>query len=65
MSCLTSNLLHITSQDKAALKKSYDSYCKQFNINALPDLTNDSQAQGYSNDYDFRVRTDAGKIYVR
>ncbi|GMH49776.1 hypothetical protein TL16_g00611, partial [Triparma laevis f. inornata] len=55
----------IRSQDKSALKKSYDAYCKKFDINALPDLTNDSQAQGYSNDYDFRVGTKAGKIYVR
>mmetsp|Transcript_5974 Transcript_5974/g.12396 ORF Transcript_5974/g.12396 Transcript_5974/m.12396 type:complete len:188 (+) Transcript_5974:68-631(+) len=56
----------IRSQDKAGLKKAYDAYCKEFDVAPLPDLVGSKSAsQGYSTDYDYRVRTNAATIYVR
>ena len=56
----------IRAQDKPGLKKAYDDYVKAFDIGGLPDLVGDNaNSQGYSNDYDYRVRTKAATIYVR
>eukprot|EP00814_Leptocylindrus_danicus_P014383 CAMPEP_0116048076 /NCGR_PEP_ID=MMETSP0321-20121206/29337_1 /TAXON_ID=163516 /ORGANISM="Leptocylindrus danicus var. danicus, Strain B650" /LENGTH=186 /DNA_ID=CAMNT_0003530209 /DNA_START=1028 /DNA_END=1588 /DNA_ORIENTATION=+ len=57
----------IRSGDKSALASAYDDYMKTNGISALPDVSTDgkSPGQGYSCDYDFRARTNAGAIYVR
>lgn len=58
----------IRAKDKSALKKAYDNYLVICEITGLPDETAKggfSQGQGYSNDYDYRVRTKAGTIYQR
>lgn len=54
----------IRSQDKAALKKAYSTYVAANEIVPLPDVSKDA-GQGYSGDYDYRVRTKAGSVYVR
>lgn len=54
----------IRSQDKGALKTAYDKYVADNGINTLPSIDN-TQGQGYSSDYDFRMRTSAGAIYQR
>jgi len=54
----------IRSKDKAGLKAAYDSYVATNNIKPLP--TVDVQTgQGYSSDYDYRVKTKAAAVYVR
>lgn len=54
----------IRSGDKAAVKSAYDSYVAANEIRALPTVSSDD-GQGYCSDYDFRVRSKAGAIYVR
>uniref|UniRef100_A0A7S2IG61 Photosystem II Psb31 protein domain-containing protein n=1 Tax=Helicotheca tamesis TaxID=374047 RepID=A0A7S2IG61_9STRA len=54
----------IRSKDSAALKSAYKSYIAANDISALPAVDANS-GQGYCSDYDYRVRTDAGAIYVR
>mmetsp|Transcript_10782 Transcript_10782/g.15206 ORF Transcript_10782/g.15206 Transcript_10782/m.15206 type:complete len:182 (+) Transcript_10782:167-712(+) len=54
----------IRSQDKAGLKSAYESYIATCDIAPLPEV-NPDKGQGYSNDFDFRVKTSAGAIYVR
>lgn len=54
----------IRSQDKGALKTAYDKYVADNGINPLPSIDN-TQGQGFSSDYDFRMRTSAGAIYQR
>lgn len=54
----------IRSKDKAALKTAYDAYMKSTDISDF-DAIDNSNAQGYSCDYDYRVRTKQGAIYVR
>ena len=48
----------IRAGDKAAVKKAYDTYVSANGISGLPSVTN-SYGQGYSSDYDYRVRTSA------
>lgn len=54
----------IRSKDKAALKSAYDSYIV---ANEIPNFAavDSSSGQGYSSDYDYRVRTPQAAIYVR
>lgn len=54
----------IRSGDKAAVKAAYDAYVSANDISALPTVDPNS-GQGYCNDYDYRVRSKAGAIYVR
>lgn len=54
----------IRAGDKAAVKSAYDTYVKSNEITGLPDV-DPQTGQGYCNDYDFRVRSKAGAIYVR
>ena len=54
----------IRSKDKAALKSAYDSYVASNGIKA-PAAIDASYGQGYSSDYDYRVRTNQASIYVR
>jgi hypothetical protein len=54
----------IRAGDKAAVKSAYDTYVKSNDITGLP-AVDPQTGQGYCNDYDFRVRSKAGAIYVR
>ena len=54
----------IRSKDKAALKSAYDSYVASNDIKEPPAL-DANKGQGYSSDYDYRVRTNQAAIYVR
>ena len=54
----------IRSKDKAALSTAYKSYLKIVDMSDY-DAINAEQGQGYSNDYDYRVRTDQASIWVR
>jgi len=54
----------IRSKDKSALKSAYDSYVASNDIAAYGALSADS-GQGYSSDYDYRVRTKQAAIWVR
>mmetsp|Transcript_90116 Transcript_90116/g.135073 ORF Transcript_90116/g.135073 Transcript_90116/m.135073 type:complete len:182 (-) Transcript_90116:114-659(-) len=54
----------IRSKDKAALKSAYDSYVAGNGIKAYSDIT-PSYGQGYSSDFDYRVRTNQATVYVR
>ena len=49
----------IRAQDKAGLKAAYDEYVASCDISPLPTVGTDN-GQGYSSDYDYRVRTKAG-----
>jgi len=55
----------IRSKDKGALKKSFESYLASNEITGLPNEESNSKGQGYSTDYDYRLRTKAGTIYQR
>lgn len=48
----------VKSSDKAALKSAYDAYVKANEISDLPAVSV-KNGQGYSSDYDYRVRTSA------
>jgi len=54
----------IRSKDAAGLKSAYGSYISANGINPLP-AVDASTGQGYCSDYDYRVRSSAGAIYVR
>ena len=54
----------IRGQDKAALKSAYDSYVKANDISRYGDIDS-AKGQGYSGDFDYRVRTNQAAIYVR
>ena len=54
----------IRAKDKAALKKAYDSYVAANDIKA-PSPLDANKGQGYSSDYDYRVRTPQAAVYVR
>ena len=54
----------IRSKDKAALKSAYDSYVASNEIKE-PKPLESKGGQGYSSDYDYRVRTAQAAIYVR
>lgn len=54
----------IRSKDKAALKSAYDSYMSSNGISEYAATTADV-GQGYSSDYDYRVRTPQASIWVR
>jgi hypothetical protein len=54
----------IRSKDSAALKKAYESYVSTNGIKEAAPLTAD-RGQGYSSDYDYRVRTKQAAVYVR
>mmetsp|Transcript_8233 Transcript_8233/g.7777 ORF Transcript_8233/g.7777 Transcript_8233/m.7777 type:complete len:177 (+) Transcript_8233:26-556(+) len=54
----------IRSGDKAAVKSAYDTYVTTNKINILPTVDS-NEGQGYCSDFDFRVRSSAGAIYVR
>ena len=49
----------IRTGDKGALQSAYDSYISTNGINPLPAVSSDN-GQGYSSDYDFRVKTKSG-----
>ena len=57
----------IRAKDKAGLKSAYDSYVASNDISPLPEVSIDGSqpGQGYSSDFDYRVRSKAGAIYVR
>eukprot|EP01083_Nonionella_stella_P220650 789241_1 len=54
----------IRSGDKAGVKSAYETYVSSNKINALPTV-DPNDGQGYCSDFDFRVRSSAGAIYVR
>jgi hypothetical protein len=54
----------IRSKDAAALKQAYNSYVAANDIKEPKALENKS-GQGYSSDFDYRVRTKQAAIYVR
>mmetsp|Transcript_17233 Transcript_17233/g.49002 ORF Transcript_17233/g.49002 Transcript_17233/m.49002 type:complete len:180 (+) Transcript_17233:56-595(+) len=54
----------IRAKDKAALKTAYDSFVAANDIKDPPAL-DANKGQGYSSDYDYRVRTKQAAIYVR
>jgi hypothetical protein len=54
----------IRSKDSSALKKAYDSYMTSNSISDFSAITA-SDGQGYSSDYDYRVKTPQAAIYVR
>jgi len=54
----------IKSGDKAALKSAYSTYVASNDIKPFP-VVDPKKGQGYSSDYDFKVRTPAAAIYVR
>lgn len=54
----------IRAKDKAALKSAYDSYVAANEIKEFKAL-DPTSGQGYSNDFDYRVRTKQAAIYVR
>lgn len=54
----------IRSKDKAALKSAYDAYVAANNISDFSTIDANS-GQGYSGDFDYRVRTNQASIWVR
>lgn len=54
----------VKAGDKAALKSAYSSYVAANDIKPLP-AVDPNKGQGYSGDFDYRVRTQAAAIYVR
>jgi hypothetical protein len=54
----------IRAKDKAALKSAYASYVDTNNIKGYATIT-PSYGQGYSGDFDYRVKTNQATIYVR
>lgn len=54
----------IRSKDTGALKKAYDSYLASNSISDFKAITAD-EGQGYSSDYDYRVKTKQAAIWVR
>ena len=54
----------IRAKDKAALKSAYDTYVAANEIKE-PKAIDASYGQGYSSDFDYRVRTKQAAIYVR
>ena len=53
----------VESKDKAKLKEAYAAFVKNADINTKP--VDVSSGQGYSGDYDWKVRTPKGAIYQR
>jgi ribosomal protein L18 len=53
----------IRAGDKAALKSTYTKYVADNGIKAFPTVGKDGQ--GYSGDFDYKVRSKAGVVYVR
>lgn len=54
----------IRSKDAKELKSAYAAYIKTVDMSDFDAITTDD-GQGYSNDYDYRVRTKQGTIWVR
>jgi hypothetical protein len=54
----------IRSKDKVALKSAYESYMTSNSISAYEEVSGE-QGQGYSTDFDYRVKTKQAAIYVR
>ena len=54
----------IRSKDSGALKKAYDSYIASNSISDFKAISS-AEGQGYSSDYDYRVRTPQAAVYVR
>ena len=54
----------IRAGDKAAVKAAYSDYVASNDIKKLP-VVDPSTGQGYSGDFDYRVKTTAAAIYVR
>lgn len=54
----------IRSKDKTGLKTAYSNYLKVVDMSDYGAVDN-AKAQGYSSDYDYRVRTPQAAIYVR
>ena len=57
----------IRAKDSGALKSAYSAYVADNAITGLPDVSIDgsSPGQGYSSDFDYRVKSKAAAIYVR
>mmetsp|Transcript_16980 Transcript_16980/g.41383 ORF Transcript_16980/g.41383 Transcript_16980/m.41383 type:complete len:152 (+) Transcript_16980:332-787(+) len=55
----------IRSKDKGALKSAYDAYVADTGIASLGAEVDSAKGQGYSGDFDYRVRTKQAAIYVR
>ncbi|GKZ01519.1 hypothetical protein MPSEU_001102500 [Mayamaea pseudoterrestris] len=54
----------VKSKDAKALKEAYGAYLAANSITA-PAVADKKTTQGYSNDFDYKVRTTAGTIYQR
>lgn len=54
----------IRAKDAAGLKKAYESYVASNSISDFKAIDS-SEGQGYSSDYDYRVKTKQAAIYVR
>jgi hypothetical protein len=54
----------IRAKDKSALNKAYSTYVTSNNIKPFP-VVDSKDGQGYSGDFDYRVRTSAAAIYQR
>merc|ERR1712137_391163 len=57
-------LAAIRAGDKAGVKSAYSSYVSANGIKAISSVAADN-GQGYSSDFDYRVKTPAAAIYVR
>ncbi|CAJ1959342.1 unnamed protein product [Cylindrotheca closterium] len=55
----------IRSKDKGALKSAFDAYVNENGIASLAASVDSTKGQGYSTDFDYRVRTKQAAIYVR
>jgi len=58
-------LAAVSAKDAGKLKTSYAAYVKAADIDINPKPLDQMSGQGYSNDYDWKVKTDKGVIYQR
>jgi len=58
-------LAAVSAKDAGKLKSSYAAYVKAADIDINPKPVDQMTGQGYSNDYDWKVKTDKGVIYQR
>jgi len=58
-------LAAVNAKDAGKLKSSYAAYVKAADIDINPKPVDQMTGQGYSNDYDWKVKTDKGVIYQR
>merc|ERR1711904_369011 len=58
-------LAAVSAKDAGKLKTSYAAYVKAADIDINPKPLDQMSGRGYSNDYDWKVKTDKGVIYQR